>query len=173
MIFQLPSRNKHLRAVLLIVLCVGIGAWIPRQLTWSPTDSLPDHLFVIRKNVPVGDIKHGDIVRFPFSNDVTRNASQKYFHTINEVPYLLKRVGCLQGETLLVNDQKEYYCDGQYLGRAKDKSLKGEILNNFTWNGPVPTGKFFAIADHKDSYDSRYIGFVDLSRVAAKAYPLF
>jgi signal peptidase I/conjugal transfer pilin signal peptidase TrbI len=29
------------------------------------------------------------------------------------------------------------------------------------------------MGQHKDSYDSRYFGFVDKNRILAKAYPIF
>jgi signal peptidase I/conjugal transfer pilin signal peptidase TrbI len=31
----------------------------------------------------------------------------------------------------------------------------------------------FVMGEHKDSYDSRYFGFVDKSRILARAYPIF
>ena len=72
-----------------------------------------------------------------------------------------------------VDAEKKFFCNGEYLVRAKDFSLKGEPLQHFTFNGPVPKGFMFVMGQHKDSFDSRYFGFVEKSRILAKAYPIF
>lgn len=168
--FQLPPTNKLIKSVGVIAVCVAIGMWIPRQLTLSPTNSLAEHLFVLDKKVTVSEIKQKDIVRFLYGDAVTKKAIR---HLHMPEAHLLKRVGCIAGQSLNVTAKKEYYCNGSYLGRAKDKTLAGETAKNFVWNGIVPPGEFFAVADHVDSYDSRYFGFVALSKIEAKAYPLF
>lgn len=155
-------RNKLVKAAAVVVSCVALGTWVDHQLTLNPTPSLCQTLFILNKDVTSTDIKPGDIVRFPFSDSFTRGAV-----------FLLKHAACIQGQSLEVNERKEYFCDGRYLGRAKDKSAKGLPVQNFRFNGLVPAGKFFALGDHIDSYDSRYFGFVNLSTVVAKAYPLF
>lgn len=162
MIFHLPHRNKLIKGAVVSIVCISFGSWIPRQFTENTSCSLPQRLFALNKHVSPESIKSGDIVRFPFNNAVTKGPV-----------HLLKRVGCNQGQLLTVNDQKEYFCDGKWLGKAKDKLLSGQPVENFKFNGLVPPGKFFALADHKDSYDSRYFGFVELSQVVAKAYPIF
>jgi conjugal transfer pilin signal peptidase TrbI len=135
---------------------------ITTHLTVSVSPSMGDHVFWMRKNVGISTIRQGDIVRFPFSDSVTKGKV-----------FLLKRAACMPGQSLLVDGHKDYFCDGGYLGRAKDKSLKGEPARNFEFSGVIPNGKFFAFAPHKDSYDSRYIGLIDLNTVVAKVYPLF
>lgn len=162
MIFHLPPRNSLLKAAIVSIVCISFGSWIPRQLTVNPTSSLRQTLFVLNRHVSPESIVTGDIVRFPFNDAVTKGPV-----------HLLKRVGCNQGQLLTVTDQKEYFCDGKWLGKAKDRSRLGSPIQNFKFNGLVPRGKFFALADHKDSYDSRYFGFVELSHVVAKAYPIF
>lgn len=164
---QSPLQNRLRRAVVVIAACLLVAAWIPRQLTLNPTNSLPNTLYVLNKSVLPEKIRRGDIVRFPFKSAVTDAVAN------GQPVYLLKKVGCIQGQVLTVNKDKEYFCDGRWLGRAKDHNMKGEPVQNFVWNGMVPPGEFFALADHKDSYDSRYYGFVELGRVVAKAYPIF
>lgn len=167
MIFQLPPRNRLYRALVVIAACLLVGAWIPRQLTLNPTNSLPDTLYVLNKGVDPASIRQGDIVRFPFRSAVTDAVGK------GQPVHLLKKAACLQGQILTVNHRKEYLCDGRWLGKAKDTNMKGDPVQNFIWNGPIPAGKFFAMAGHKDSYDSRYYGFVELNKVVAKAYPIF
>ena len=85
----------------------------------------------------------------------------------------MKILGCNEGDLLTVDAEKKFYCNGDYLVRAKDYSLKGELLQHFVFNGTVPSGYMFVMGQHKDSYDSRYFGLVEKSRILAKAYPIF
>ena len=86
---------------------------------------------------------------------------------------MMKIVGCDEGDRLTVDADKKFYCNGEYLIRAKDVSLKGEPLRHFFFNGPVPKGFMFVMGQHQDSYDSRYFGLVEKNRILAQAYPLF
>jgi signal peptidase I/conjugal transfer pilin signal peptidase TrbI len=85
---------------------------------------------------------------------------------------VMKILGCNEGDLLAVDAEKRFYCNGEYLVRAKDYSLKGEPLRHFVYRGTVPKGFMFVMGEHKDSYDSRYFGLVDKSRILAKAYPI-
>lgn len=81
-----------------------------------------------------------------------------------------KRIGCAEGHYLAAkmnttDATMDFYCDGSYLGRSKSRTLTGKPLVPFAYTGVVPHGKIFAIGDHIDSYDSRYIGFVDITQV--------
>jgi signal peptidase I/conjugal transfer pilin signal peptidase TrbI len=164
---QLPPRNRIAKAVAVIVACASFGMWLPSHLTVNTTASLPQRLFFLKKKVSSGDIAVGRYVQFPFQDDMTKRLVGP-----GEV-LLVKRVGCVSGQRLTVDSEKGYWCDGQWLGKAKDRSIKGVPMTNFVWNGVVPPGKFFAVADHKDSYDSRYYGLIDERRVKAMAYPIF
>jgi conjugal transfer pilin signal peptidase TrbI len=159
---MMPPRNKIIRSSAAIVLFVSLGCAIPHYLTYSPTPSLGKRFFVMWPSHPE-NVNRGDYVRYPHKDVVTEN---------KEV-FMLKRVGCQSGQSLKVTPDRGYLCDNRWLGRAKEKSIKGEPATNFVWDGVVPTGYFFATGDHKDSYDSRYYGFVPVNIVVAKAAPLF
>ena len=100
----------------------------------------------------------------------------------NKPQKAIKRVGCAAGEVLFGkngefscylpgNDEKPS-CDGTFLGKAKEFSLKGEKLPIFSYSGVVPEGKMFLIGSHKDSYDSRYFGFVNVKDILYVAHPV-
>jgi type IV secretory pathway protease TraF len=95
----------------------------------------------------------------------------------SQLIHAVKRVGCTQGHVLkstpTLESTMEFYCDGQYLGRSKANSLTGGVLTPFSFNGVVPEGKLFAVGDHADSYDSKYIGFVDITQIRSVAWPVF
>ena len=98
---------------------------------------------------------------------------------------IVKRVGCLAGDELLVKG-KDYYCikkggEGSiFLGTAKERARNGMKVEQFNPCGEgnecrvkVPEGHIFVIGDHKDSYDSRYFGWVSYERVITVAKPIF
>lgn len=85
----------------------------------------------------------------------------------------IKKVGCAPGEDLTVNDKWEYYCNGRYLGAGKAIDKLGRPTNRFSFNGPIPKESIFVIGDHKDSYDSRYIGFVTYKEIKERAYAIY
>ncbi len=71
----------------------------------------------------------------------------------------VKRLGCMEGE-YLQNRGRDYYCDGEYLGTAKEFSKTGRALQAFEYDGIIPKDRYFAIGETKDSFDSKFWGFV-------------
>jgi type IV secretory pathway protease TraF len=84
----------------------------------------------------------------------------------------VKRIACVSGEDLRV-EGRDYFCGSRHLGTAKEFTKKGRRLNQFIYNGKVPEGKYFVAGSHKDSYDSRYWGFLDEKAIINSAYPIF
>ena len=84
----------------------------------------------------------------------------------------VKRVGCVSGEQL-THSGRDFYCNGEFLARAKEWDRKGNPAALFDFNGIIPDGKYFALGEHVDSYDSRYWGFVDYSWILGKVHRIF
>lgn len=157
--FQSILKNKK---VLMVIVAVvgGLTAWfVESHLLFTLTPSLSHRVYLTGKANEVGN---NDYVIFSLKGDRFAKDNDK----------LLKRVGCADGDTL-ETDGKEYFCNDVSIGKAKDFSLKGERLSNFVYNGVIGSGFLFVIGDHKDSYDSRYFGFIHKGQVMAKAYPLW
>jgi conjugal transfer pilin signal peptidase TrbI len=156
------SPEKFDLRIFLFVLSLAIaGAVIPSRFTVNLTQSLGATLFLLKRSPDT--VGKGDHVVFSLKE------------TDRHVPggRLIKQVTCDEGETLTVRE-KDYWCNGnEYLGRAKDLSLKGERLDQFVYNGVVPRGFCFVSGHHNDSYDSRYWGFLNKKDVSALAYPVF
>ena len=144
----------------MVAVAVGLIAWsIESHLLFTLTPSLSHRVYLMRKAKEVGK---NDYVVFSLKGDRVAKDKDK----------LLKRVSCAEGDTLKTVG-KEYLCNGVFLGMAKDFSLKGERLKNFVYDGVMGRGLLFVTGDHKDSYDSRYFGFIHKDQVTAKAYPLW
>ncbi len=158
----LPLRKRQLWSLALLIACVGGILSFPfDRIDVTTTASMRSRVYWL--SFDTGGIKRGDTVVFQDSNIATKYKAKR----------LTKILACDAGDTLTVQGFKEYYCNGQYLGRAKDKFLNGQTAVNFDFNGVIPAGKMFFIGQHIDSYDSRYRGLVDKSTIIAKAIPLF
>ncbi len=153
------------KLALLIVLLVVVGL-LPAHISVTLTPSLNHRVFFLSFNPDPKRVDRGDYVLFNIDQGIIRQFTDK-----PHAEKIMKIVGCAGGSVLKV-EGKDYYCDGVFLGRAKDVSLAGRTLNHYVFNGTLPGGSLFVIGEHKDSFDSRYFGLVDVRTVAAKAYPL-
>ena len=157
--FQGTLKNKRV-SILVIAVISGLVAWlIESHLLFTLTPSLSHRVYLMGKAKEIGK---NDYVVFSMKGDRFAKDSDK----------LLKRVGCAEGDVLRTAG-KEYFCNDVLLGKAKDFSLKGDRIPNFKYNGVIGSGFLFVIGEHKDSYDSRYFGFINKDQVVAKAYPLW
>lgn len=144
----------------MVAVAGGLMAWfIENHLLFTLTPSLSHRVYLMGRAKEVGK---NDYVVFSMKGDSFAKDNDK----------LLKKVSCAEGDTLKTVG-KEYLCNGLFLGTAKDFSLKGVRLKNFVYDGVMGRGLLFVTGDHKDSYDSRYFGFIHKDQVTAKAYPLW
>lgn len=90
-----------------------------------------------------------------------------------KVGYFVKQITCSGGQSLLVTEDKQYYCDGHFIGRAQERDKDGIPVRNFTFNGVIPVGSYFVEGTHPRSYDSRYFGFVREEQIDRGATPLW
>jgi conjugal transfer pilin signal peptidase TrbI len=106
-------------------------------------------------------IQKGDYVEFvpPVENEYTKGK------------ILVKRVVCMPKETLRAVGL-DYYCGGEYLGRARTQDSKGRAVAVFKHEGEIPNGCYFVMGFVEKSYDSRYFGFVCGRHIRAKLFPL-
>ena len=157
--FQGILKNKPV-LVLVIAVISGLVAWfIESHLLFTLSPSLSHRVYLMERAKEVGK---NDYVVFSLKGDRFAKDNDK----------LLKRVGCAGGDVLRTAG-KEYFCNDVPIGKAKDFSIKGDRLLNFFYDGVIGNGFLFVIGDHKDSYDSRYFGFIRKEQVIAKAYPLW
>lgn len=134
------------------------------HLTGAVTGSLRYRLFWTDLAPDVSKIKRGSYVRFELHHPLLTNP----------VTHMaIKEVACIGGDALRVDDHKRYFCNDLALGTAKDKALTGAPIKHFVYNGVVPLDALFVMGHHKDSLDSRYVGFIKRSDVKQIAYPIF
>lgn len=162
---EIPWHRINNRGVLLMIaVAVVAGTLVPRKIGITLTPSLDHRLFWVSRNP--ARVGRGDCVFF-VDPDLARKVGKP------DVPNFFKIIRCDEGDILYVDAEKRFFCNGAFLGIAKDYSRKGEKMRYFVFNGKIPRGSMFVMGEHRDSYDSRYFGFVDKSRVRARLYPLF
>lgn len=159
----LPLRNNNRRFWLMILAAVAIGTIIPRKIGIILTPSLNHRIFWLSRNPQ--HVGRSDYVYF-VDPELARKVGKP------DTPNIFKRIRCDEGDVLSVDTAKRFFCNGVFLGIAKDYSRKGEKMQYFTFNGKIPHGFMFVMGEHRDSYDSRYFGFVDKGRVRARLYPI-
>ncbi|SNB45436.1 S26 family signal peptidase [Geobacter sp. DSM 9736] len=146
-----------------VVAAVTTETIIPRHLGIILTPSLDHRLFWVNRDPQ--HVKRGEYVYF-VDEELARKVGKP------EVPNVFKIIRCDEGDILNVDAAKCFFCNGEYIGMAKDYSRKGEKMPHFEFNGRIPPGFMFVMGEHKDSYDSRYFGLVEKSRVVARLYPI-
>jgi type IV secretory pathway protease TraF len=157
------SSKKLVAMAVAYTLIVGIGIQVPKYLSYSFSDSVGHNLFFFKKGTPE-KIENGDFVIF----DLKVNPS--LVPNCNPCK-VTKIVGCVSGQKLTTEGPR-FFCDGKYLGTAKESSSKGVPVKQFEYNGLVPQNQFFTTGTSGDSYDSKYYGFIKKEKIEGTAIPV-
>lgn len=161
---ETPQKSKNwifARNVVIVAVSCLATYYVYQHLKVTLTKSLSKRVFWSVKYDQKQNVKTGQYIIF----------DQYVPKPQNKMRTFIKKAGCTSGETLTVKND-DYFCDGEYIGHAKRKSLTGETMVPFVFNGKVPDGATFAIGDHADSFDSRYVGFISRTRVKEVAWAL-
>lgn len=132
------------------------------RIAVAVSPSLPHRIFILDRSGRAP--RTGEYVLFTFSSPLYENGRRNR---------AIKEVACRGGERLTVDRQhRHYYCDGRYLAMAKLTTLGGKPLPLFLYDGVIPKGRLFVMGTHRDSFDSRYWGFLEEKTIEAIAHPL-
>ena len=169
---KLNIRSLSFWKIVVIFLFLAIPGFIlPSKLVFSFGNSVKYKLFW---KVSQDELSYDDyvVVKMPKEDPFAKGVN------------IVKRAGCLAGDELLIK-RKDYYCikkgekEPVFLGMAKERAKNGMKVNQFNPCGneecriKVPEGYLFVIGDHKDSYDSRYFGWIPYERIITVAKPIF
>ena len=153
----------HLRRWGIAYLFVLLGAaWFQANyaLGLNASSSLPQRLFLIHKG---GLPQRGDYVAFRW---------------LEGAPYppgviFVKVLAGLPGD-LISRTDRDFFVNGAPVGHAKSVSREGLVLD-LGPTGTLPAGRYYVLASHPDSLDSRYqlMGWISESQIIGRAYALF
>ncbi|OPY66947.1 MAG: Peptidase S26 [Syntrophorhabdus sp. PtaU1.Bin050] len=176
------NRDKTAKGLMLLS-AFAFGLLIPGRFSVTTTPSLTHRIYLISRISDAREIKKGSYLLFSMAHTYANNGQareavrrataglKKGYRVTTSIP-VMKMARCMPGDHLKTLDRL-YYCNGEFLGWAKEYSLKGERVENFVYDGVVPTGNIFVMGEHKDSFDSRYFGFIEAMDVAAIGHPVY
>ncbi len=171
------EKSKLVLAIFFIVLSLCVMNFLCKKLVFSVGRSVPYHLFIKVDGEP--SLYDFVLVKSSESDKIAKGN------------LLTKRVMCTEGMYLKVSGLDYYCCNSEeadwnnciYIGRAKLRSRKGEKVTpfkpctNLSENAicviSVPKDSYFLATSHPDSYDSRYIGFINKKDVLSKLSPIW
>ena len=154
--------GRKVSVCLAAVSALILGLLLPGKILIAVSPSLDHRIFLLNRTFTPDEIRKDTYVLFTVRSHYIKNGKPTK---------LLKKVSCVGGERL-ESRAREYYCSGKYLGIAKWYSLKGEPVDAFVYSGVVPEGMLFVTGRHADSFDSRYLGFIERRNVEGVAHPL-
>ena len=167
-LFRLTRWEKTVAMVFLAALL--LGSFLPGRLIVAISDSLDHRLFFLTA-INRDTIKNGDYVVFQGNKeDVEKHAKRMLNKNLDR---LIKKVGCAPGEMLTRDAQRQFFCQGIFIGKALEADSLKRPLPQFLFSGMVPEKNFFMIGTNPRSYDSKYFGFVDADKILHKALPLW
>lgn len=123
------------------------------------TDSIPQKVFLIIKGISPSK---GDFVAFRFQGS-------RYYKKGKTFIKILVGKECDRVETI----GRQVILNKLLIAIAKDKDLEGNRIEPFKYKGVIPPGKMLVLGISKDSYDSRYFGFIDKEQIIGRAIALF
>lgn len=166
---NVTSSKKRLAYFIITFAVLAFVGWlIPSSVVISYGDSIDHHVLwkVNRTPLPNDYVS----IKTPSSDPFAKGA------------VITKQVVCTPGMKLSVTKNKEYFCDGQFIGKAKDKSKTGIEVANYTPCGSknqevceiiIPKDSYFVVGHHPDSYDSRYLGLIKKESIVAVSVPVW
>jgi conjugal transfer pilin signal peptidase TrbI len=125
------------------------------------TESLPDHVFLVLKGNL--ELERGDYAAYRWPGGGPYRAGM----------IMVKIVRGLPGDRVETVG-RDYYLNGDWVGRAKPLSRKGLPLSPGP-TGIIPPGRYYLFAPHRDSLDSRYalVGWIPEARMVGRVIALF
>jgi len=173
---QKPTGRKLKWLLVAIAVVAGlIGSYLPGHLFIALTPSVKYRLFWM--TLDTQGFSTGDYVVFLLNRDRLQGLPLPTELAEDEdgIIHAVKRIGCDEGEKLIRKGEngRKFYCGERFMGRAKEKTHQGKLLEPAPVQGVIPPGMVFLVGDNKDSFDSRYIGLIDKESFVSKANGIF
>lgn len=168
--------------IIAIVLALFIRAFVIQAFkipsgSMQPTLQIGDHIlvnkfiygikipFTNKTLIPGKEPKRGDIIVFIFPEDPKKDFIKRVIGVPGDVIEIRDKKIWVNDEPL--NDTYGFYSDPRII---PESIRPRDNLSGIT----VPPHKLFVMGDNRDhSYDSRFWGFVDFSRVKGKAFIIY
>lgn len=166
--FWILSEKEGLVALVLLTGLL-IGVWLPERLIIATSDSLEYRVFF---KIPANTrrIRQGDYLLFNLDDVHKKTFIRK---GLKENNVLIKKVGCVPGETLVKDAKNTFFCQQTALGTAMKKDAQGKELPIFEFYGPIPEDNYYMMGTNPRSFDSRYFGLIHVDDFICRAIPIW
>lgn len=141
---------------------------IPEVFYLNVTASLPQGLYM---RIPGGDLQRGDYIVYEPSQSVkeivVKNGWGDGKHDF------LKKVGAVAGDKYSIDAKTLVFeVAGKYVGMVYETDNRGNQLPKLRGEFTVPEGYVLPVATSARSFDGRYSGAIDESRIKARVVPI-
>lgn len=140
-------------------------AWVSPYIGMNMTESVPFR-FYYHTSIDNYSIKPYDYLLFKMpENELYPSGTP-----------IVKQAVCVPGQVLRMAPDIggiNIYCDDAIVTKTtRFETSTGTPLSIFDYNGRIPGGHYFMTGSHKDSYDSRYWGFMQIDSDTRLVHPL-
>lgn len=157
--------KKYSLTILSIIIIVTIAIYVKLNfyIMINHSESLPIKAVIIKRGLL--PTKVDQIFAFKVRNNP--------HYQLEEINFI-KKLGGKKGDRVEIRNTNTVYINEKYIGKAKERSLKGIELFMIE-PGVIPVRKYFGYTPHKDSYDSKYksIGLIDEKDIIGTAIIVF
>lgn len=138
------------------------------RLAINTSKSLPLGVYFI-KQTNAKDVSRGNLVLF-YDEEINKKAVDRGYIRADQP--IGKRVGAVGGEMIRVGTKQTVILGRSVSGEAPLTDSSGRLMQRFFYDGIVPDGFVFLLGDTDNSYDSRYYGFVEISKITGTLTPI-
>lgn len=136
---------------LIVLSLLGLIGFSFKHMTIQITPSMNHTLYVFSSALP----QKGDRVNFWFQHPLVLDNKRVKF---------VKKIRCVAGDNLVFGNDM-FFCNGDLIGMASPIKLAGKTIPVFEFNGVIPDGMAFVLGESPNSFDSRYWGFISMSKM--------
>lgn len=166
------TKLPKLMAVLLAVYVVGIfGVYhVGTVGFYNVSESAPKGFYqiVASRVASSNELTRGDYVVLPMPEKVLKDVRGRSW--VNEDSLLLKRVGAVSGDVVVITDDA-CYINGDYQGPVFIQDGNGLALPKIRGTFKIKDGEFLPISSYERSFDGRYFGPVPVAVIEHKVVP--
>ncbi|AQQ05400.1 hypothetical protein B0E33_18990 [Roseibium algicola] len=157
-------RTRTLIATVVSVLALAASGahWLPLKLVYNGSASAPAGYYWVDQ-LPA---KPGDHVLIE-PPDAIRKLIEDRLYLPRGVP-LIKEIAASNGDTVCRLD-RDVLINGMTVAHARATDKKGRPLPNWKGCHLLAENQIFLLQQHPDSFDSRYFGIVERSRILGRA----